>query len=153
MRRTLTLGLALMLAACSSSSSGDTADPPTTSTTVAERTTTTLIPDEAFEADIAGNLDFGSDTPEAGAASALGLAQSICELLDTFTAATTADAPADTPETDASVLAQGTTMAIDTAFTGTSPPDVVAVVLRTGTEHLCPQHTDTVDADLERRGL
>lgn len=150
MRRTLILALAvIVLAGCSSS--GDPGAGADDTTTTTERTTTTLTPNEAFLSEIERSLDFGNDA--GGGPATLALAQSICDSLTTNASIAADDAANDTPQTDASVIAAANGMGISAAFTGDSPDDVIAVVLRAGGEHLCPDHATTIEADLQARGL
>jgi len=112
----------------------------------------TLADADAYLAEINRSLTFG-DSDGSGPEASMELAESICGLLDTAAGVAAADAPNDSPITDASVEATIGTMAIDSAFSADTPADAVAVVLRAAGEHLCPEHADTIDAELEHRGL
>jgi hypothetical protein len=151
MTKTISAALAVVLA-LTIGCGGDDEPAAPASTTTTERSTTTAAPtpDEAFAADIERQLDFGGVD---GTAASLDLAQRICDVLTTMAGTATDDAANDTPQTDASVMAVGYSLAIDAAFTGDTPDDAVAVILRTGGEHLCAEHADTIEADLTARGL
>jgi len=151
MRTVLAAAMISALAACGGGGGSDDSAPERSTTTV-ERTTTTLSPTDAYLADIDRTLTF-SGPDSSGPEASLELAESICGLLDTAEGVAAADAPNDSPITDAAVNATVGTMAIDTAFSADTSDDAVAVVLRAAGEHLCPEHADTIEAELEHRGL
>lgn len=136
MRRALAV-VAVLLAGCS----GDGSKQASPATTQEQRTTTTLAPGDQFLEVIERRLEYDDpSTPE----TALGMAQGMCEALDTVY-----DNSAATDEAKADLAGVGLdqTMAVDL------DDRVTAIVFVVATDKLCPQHTQVVADYLRARGL
>lgn len=148
MAKSISAAVAIALALTIGCSGDNEAEAPATT----QRPTTTVAPspEEAFVADYERQVD--GETP-AGSQAALGLAQNICNSLETNAAIAADNAASDTPASDQSVIEAANGMTISAAFTGETPDAVVAVILRTGSNQLCPAHSDTINATLASLGL
>lgn len=147
-------GLALVLVVSACSGGGSDAAATTTTIGAPARTTTTLAPDDGFLEEFQQRTT--GDSPE-GAQAALEAARSMCTALDTSTTGIAADDAAnDTPESDAAVsevLVAGTLAStFDGGVSTGLPPEVMAVIVALGSEHLCPEHMPAVVDFLGARG-
>lgn len=145
----LALAGAFALGACGGDGEDDVV---ATTTTTQPETTTTLSPEDAFIADVQRQLT--SDGPPGFGERALELLSATCDNLTEIPEGIRQDdAPSDSPQSDAALgdLTQTMSLAIVMDETG-YPPEVGAVLLRTMTEHLCPEHTEVVEEFLETRG-
>ena len=147
-RALVALVLVVACAACSSSG-GDASQSATTKSTT---TTVELTPEQAFDASLEEQLTV-TDPRTIPAYRRAGVA--FCEMLTALAAGiANDDAPNDTPETDEGISNVVVSAAIAAAYDDLTETNeaVGVVVLRATGEHLCPEHTMSIERVLIARG-
>lgn len=149
MRRAIAAVALLGLMACGGDSSA-TGDVSRATTSTVRATTTTLSGDELFLVEIRQRTGW----TEADAQATLEFADALCGTLTAAVDMVAEDAVNDTPQTDASILAEAQLMAIGVAFSEyTGPDELLAEILTVGAKHICPDQREPITAYIDGLGI